>query len=522
VLRSKPFRFSKITGAFDRNSSPETSSSPSGNIHENPDERAVLSSLKDLIAARNHTLDATLGIITDITRQLTGASAAALVMWKEGAMVCRARTGNIAPLLGAPLNAKAGISGECLRTGKVQHCSDTENDPLVDLEVCRSLGLRSIAVVPIRGWRGINGILEVFSDRPAAFTERHIALLQQLAAIADRARTSQPESASAAAPKLRSEIEKLPSGVPASIRLADMAQAFRGTRSRPFVLGAISVGATALLALAIWLGWRTLERADGRAHAAPSSASPANVSTVTPGAAVAHPPDNDPVWKANPGGELINPSTVSPSTPSPSKSNDRPSAGSPVKLASNLDVLVGSKKQTDRAQDRSLSAGDIAANVVIKHQNPVSGTESNAGVQNSHTNLPSDATASTEPLSISESVAGQSPLNGVLASKASLPGLSIPVSQGVSGGQLVHRVAPVYPAQARLQRLEGRVVLAAVIMEDGTLRDVRVIEGEPLLAQSAADAVQHWRYTPYELDGKPVKNLIRINVDFKLPGGGAR
>jgi protein TonB len=119
-------------------------------------------------------------------------------------------------------------------------------------------------------------------------------------------------------------------------------------------------------------------------------------------------------------------------------------------------------------------------------------------------------------------VAGQSPLNGVLTAKASLPELSIPVSQGVSGGQLVHRVAPVYPVQARLQRLEGRVVLAAVIMEDGTLRDVRVIEGEPLLAQSAADAVQHWRYTPYELDGKPVKNLIRINVDFKLPGGGAR
>jgi TonB family protein len=520
VLRSKPFRFSKITGAFDRNSSPETSSSPSGNISENPDERAVLSSLKDLIAARNHSLDSTLGIITDVARQLTAASGAALVMWKEGVMVCRARTGDIAPLLGAPLNAKAGISGECLRTGKVQHCSDTENDPLVDLEVCRSLGLRSIAVVPIRGWRGINGILEVFSAKPAAFTERHIALLQQLATFADRARTSQPESASAAASKLPSEIEKPPSSVPlASIRVADVAQALRGTRSRPVVLGAIGLGATALLALAIWLGWRSLERG-GQAHATPPS-SPANVSTATPVAAVTHPldrlPDNDPVWKANPGGELINPSTVSPSTSSPSKSNDKHFAGSPVKLASNLDVLVGNKTQTDRTGGRSVAAGDVAANVVIKHENPVSGTESNAGAPNSHTNLPSDATASSEPLSISESVAGQSPLNGVLTAKTSLPELSIPVSQGVSGGQLVHRVAPVYPVQARLQRLEGRVVLAAVIMEDGTLRDVRVIEGEPLLAQSAVDAVQHWRYKPFELDGKPVKNLIRINVDFKLP-----
>ncbi len=44
-----------------------------------------------------------------------------------------------------------------------------------------------------------------------------------------------------------------------------------------------------------------------------------------------------------------------------------------------------------------------------------------------------------------------------------------------------------------------------------------MIEGEPLLAQSAIDAVQQWRYKPYELDGKPMKNLIRIEIDFKFP-----
>jgi periplasmic protein TonB len=99
-----------------------------------------------------------------------------------------------------------------------------------------------------------------------------------------------------------------------------------------------------------------------------------------------------------------------------------------------------------------------------------------------------------------------------------LPGLGVPVSQGVSGGQLVHRVPPVYPAQARVQRLEGKVILAAVIMEDGTLRDVKVIDGQPLLAQSAMEAVKHWRYKPYMLDGKPVKNETTITIDFKFPG----
>jgi protein TonB len=54
-------------------------------------------------------------------------------------------------------------------------------------------------------------------------------------------------------------------------------------------------------------------------------------------------------------------------------------------------------------------------------------------------------------------------------------------------------------------------------MEDGSVREVKVVEGPAVFAQSAVDAVKHWRYKPYELDGKPVKNEIRINIDFKLP-----
>jgi protein TonB len=49
---------------------------------------------------------------------------------------------------------------------------------------------------------------------------------------------------------------------------------------------------------------------------------------------------------------------------------------------------------------------------------------------------------------------------------------------------------------------------------------VRVVDGSPVLAQSAVDAVNHWRYNPYQLDGKPVKNEITVNVDFKFPAEG--
>jgi periplasmic protein TonB len=66
-------------------------------------------------------------------------------------------------------------------------------------------------------------------------------------------------------------------------------------------------------------------------------------------------------------------------------------------------------------------------------------------------------------------------------------------------------------------RLEGTVVLAATVMEDGTVGELKVVEGPAALAQPALDAVKHWRYEPYRLDGKAVKNEIKVKIDFKLP-----
>ena len=486
VPQSEPFRSGKTLTAIGRDSSPETSSSRSGTL----DESTTLSSLKELIAVGDHCLDPILATITDAAQQLTGASGAALAMWKDGAMVCRARSGDTAPPVGARLSAETGISGECLRTGKIHHCADTENDSLVDREVCRSLGLRSIAVLPIQGRRGINGILEVFSTKSAAFTEQNLALLQQLAALAEWARASQPQGTSPAAPKPPVETPQ-PSGLlPASDRVGDVALAFLRTRSRPFVLGAMGLLAIALLALVIWLGWRGPDETDGKARAA----TPSSANTVTVHPPDKHPPHNDPARRANPGGESL------------FLSIGKSSAGTPVKFASKGNGVAGKKTQADRA----LLPGDAAANIASPHEVPSSQTGSDSS---SH----SDETASAELPSIPAGLTNQSAPNGDFSAKASVPGLSAPVSQGLSGGQLVHRVAPVYPAQARLLRLEGTVILAAVIMENGKVRDIKVVEGSPVLAQSAVKAVKHWRYKPYVLDGKPVKNETTITIDFKLP-----
>lgn len=209
--QSNPFRISKMLAGLDRVSSAESSDSLSGTLapgglvldaHEN----TSLSSLKDLFTSADQNLDSILTRIAEVAQQLTGASGSALAMWKDGIMICRARSGAIAPALGTELSSRNGISGECLRTGRSQQCSDTENDSHVDIEVCRSTGLRSAAAFPIHGWRGVNGIIAVFSTEPARFNEKHIALLQEFAAIAERARASQPQGASP--PERRMSIEK--------------------------------------------------------------------------------------------------------------------------------------------------------------------------------------------------------------------------------------------------------------------------------------------------------------------------
>lgn len=93
------------------------------------------------------------------------------------------------------------------------------------------------------------------------------------------------------------------------------------------------------------------------------------------------------------------------------------------------------------------------------------------------------------------------------------------VSQGVTQGMVIHRVNPTYPPLARTARVQGAVVLAAIIGKDGTIQNLHVVSGHPLLTQSALEAVKQWRYKPYILNGEPVEVDTQITVNFTLSGG---
>jgi len=93
------------------------------------------------------------------------------------------------------------------------------------------------------------------------------------------------------------------------------------------------------------------------------------------------------------------------------------------------------------------------------------------------------------------------------------------VSQGVTQGLVIHRVQPTYPQMAKIARVQGSVVLAAIIGKDGTIQNLHVVStASPLLNQAALDAVKQWRYRPYILNGEPVEVDTTVTVTFTLNG----
>jgi protein TonB len=115
-------------------------------------------------------------------------------------------------------------------------------------------------------------------------------------------------------------------------------------------------------------------------------------------------------------------------------------------------------------------------------------------------------------------------IGGIISSTpVAVPKVATPqrvrVSQGVTEGLLMKKVQPNYPPLARSARIQGQVVLQAVIGKDGTIQNLRAISGHPMLTPAAIDAVRQWRYKPYFLNGEPVEVDTQITVNFTLAGG---
>jgi protein TonB len=137
-------------------------------------------------------------------------------------------------------------------------------------------------------------------------------------------------------------------------------------------------------------------------------------------------------------------------------------------------------------------------------------------------------TASEAVAGVPDGIPGGTPTEMMVSQRSTAPPVSMPepapakrirVASGVAEANLIHDVPPQYPPEAGRERIEGTVVVVAVIGTDGTVKDVRVESGPALLAQAAIDAVKQWRYKPYLLNGTPVEIDSRITINFTMARG---
>jgi TonB family protein len=509
--------------------------------------------LREQMGTDGLDLDAFLDQIVKHARALTGSNGAAVALRQGTVILCRARCGETSPPLGAQLDADFGISGECLRTGKALRCEDSERDLRLDPEVCRRLGLRSIAVVPIFESTTVAGILEVFASLPYAFDDCHLEILQQLAelltTVSGRLTQENQDTISEGIlgprSKARPEIpvaevnsyasashsERLrkwtapialrryyaaaiaifaPAGLltkrlrkwtaPIASRqyyaaaIAIFAPAGQFTKrlrkwtapiaSRRYYAAAIAIFALAgLLTILRWKPWHRAERT-----VVPSTKTLPQAKTVPASAATME--TRRRLNIAEPGAVGRNVTSQPAASPTPSDHSSQMEAQKvawvqPMSGKDDIKDIIVVPSLSSQTRDRVGPANDPEPLAPI----PLIGTTAGFG---------KDANVVDSALSV----------------QANLP---VRGSQGVTGGSLERKVQPTYPAQARSTRLQGQVVLQAVIDEVGEVRNLRTVSGDAILARAAIDAVRQWRYQPYRLNGQPVKMPTEITVNFTLP-----
>lgn len=393
--------------------------------------------------AQDLALDLMLNDAVEQARKATGATGGAVALMRDGEMICRATTGKNAPDLGVRVDTTSGLPGAALITGKVQHCSDTEEGGLVNAEVCRRLGVRSMVIAPLVNGSGAFGILQVFSSEPHAFGEHEIETLEILAKNIAEKKVSVTSNDTASEPDpSRTELtwkesSSMTSGSTVIERLKALEESEQDPAAADGLLGGSERGVNAVLflsvivvalALGLVLGWHGAAKGTKR--------------TLQSGSAPTTATQKAPESRQQSSGATSRSATSRASVPA-----EPPSGG--------LTITENGK--------------------VIYRSGP-SNTEQR----------PADA----EP---------QAPVT-----------------------RLIRRVDPEYPEAAAAQHIEGPVVLEVQVLTDGTVGNVKILTGNPLLAEAAVKAVKQWQYQPFTAAEGAGSSRMQVTLRFSLPRVPAR
>jgi len=402
------------------------------------------------------------------------ASAAALALMRGDEMVCRASTGLHAPDLGIPINTRDGLSAACVRSRSPQLSSDTESDPRVDAAASRRLGIRSMLIVPIfedcpnnDARPQLAGVLEVLSPLAYAFDERSQSLIEEFARECASIRR-----VAAGLRQLEAPPEFFPPGLDSKdpepkVPLAQIASIRAPYETWTLVSVAVVIVTAVSFSFLIGsrIGWLR---------------------------------GNQPV-----AGRQSNTSESSPASPD---------------SGSNRDARSGHAKSTDRltgksARDATPSGADelviYEKGKVVFRMTPVK-----PGVRQAVSAASDVAGLVARKQANAQSGSGIIPASS--SARIASP-QAVWLAPAQADRRVLSRVEPQYPADALAARRAGSVVLEVHVAEDGTVSSVRPLNGDPILASAAADAVRNWRYQPFAVQGRPAEFQTDVTLTFSLP-----
>jgi protein TonB len=277
----------------------------------------------------------------------------------------------------------------------------------------------------------------------------------------------------------------------------------------------IAVAAVVLIAAAGYGAWTQFGHSNGpatdsapvatRPVATPKAPQPAPIATTSA-------PDLSPSSSASAPAASV-PTAVT-SRVTPNRSTQAPALEQTTPAASNPQSHQSKSKAGSDSPKAPITVAENKATETDAVSQPIVVKSSGSGRSSST----SDAAAPTITGIASASNGGALP--SLLGNSASAPApvlQTLSISQGVSQGLVLKKVAPSYPPNALRMRTEGSVQLLATISKKGDISAVKILNGDPNLAKAAADAVKQWKYKPYLLDGVPVEIQTQVTVNFKLP-----
>jgi TonB family protein len=433
-------------------------------------------------------------VLNEIAEQAclaTGATGAAVVLERDGEMICRASSGPTAPEVGSRLNTELGLSGACFKTRRTQWCDDVLLDSRVDIDGSARLGVRSVVVMPLLRGADLVGVIELFSARPYAFGVRDERTLEVLAnrTVNNLEHAGHPlDLCESEAPTNAVEDQ------PEEERPLDYAPASPS-------LDVSEVEAAAVEAAAV--------------EAAPVEAAPVEAAPVNTAPVDAAPRDAEDVprrrrytirW-------LLAPSALV--------------------CAVLFGLLLGRQWGSRHANSQPQPALNVLPDAGAKTTKPTAvanaGNRNQGGSPNAAAASPAQPSKRRVPpggllvLQNGAEVFRLPPNESPGKSPEEMQSPSSPQAEGPGersaasvDGSLLHRVEPEYPEAARQQNIQGSVILDVHIGADGAVEEVRVASGPPLLAQAASDALKQWKFKPRLINGRPVEMQTRVTLNFRL------